>query len=69
MKRPTEPGYYWWKPYRAAEFEPVRIRRNKAGQLVIHWLNKSGFGFIENESGIWGGAAIPPDDPEQIFKV
>jgi hypothetical protein len=51
MKRPNKPGYYWWKPYIAAKFEPVRI-----------WSNREGFTFLENEDGIWGGELIYQDE-------
>jgi hypothetical protein len=62
MKRPNKPGYYWWKPYIAAKFEPVRIWSNREGVLIIHWLNREGFTFLENEDGIWGGEIIYTDE-------
>ena len=58
--RPTEPGYYWWKSYPDYKWEPVRIKKNKSGALVIYWLNQRGFSFIESEGGIWGDKIDEP---------
>jgi hypothetical protein len=61
-KRPTEPGFYFWKACKAAEWEPVRVHRARAGHLVIHWQQREGFVFIEHEDGIWGPRIPTPDD-------
>lgn len=60
--RPTEPGFYFWKAYKVAEWEPVRVHMARAGNLVIHWMQREGFSFIEQEDGIWGPRIPIPDE-------
>ena len=63
--RPTEPGYYFWKAYGAAKWEVVRVHRARAGHHVIHWLQREGFTFLEQEDGIWGQRIPTPDETEK----
>lgn len=61
MSKPTEPGYYWWKPYPAAVWEPIKVTENSAHDLIVHWLHSTHWSFMISENGVWGPKIIPPE--------